>query len=208
LARYKEAVCKLCRREGVKLYLKGNKCYGGKCIIDARPNPPGEHGHRRRKLMGYGLQLREKQKVKRLYGALEKQFRLTFQRAERQKGITGENLLSFLERRLDNVVFRLGYASSRRQARQIVRHNHILVNDNKANIPSMLVEAGDVITVKEKSRANIQIKDSLKRTSTRGVPDWLELNKEEFSGKVIRMPVREDITDPISEQLIVELYSK
>lgn len=201
MSRYTGPKWKLTRREGFELD-------EGKNILERRPNVPGEQGRKRRKLLGYGLQLREKQKVKRMYGIHERQFRLFFKRAERQKGVTGENLLRMLEQRLDNAVYRLGFAETRRQARQLVTHCHVLINGKKANIPSMLVEVGDIISIKEKSRSNIQIAESLKRVSGRGVPEWLDLNKTEFSGKVLRVPYRKDITTPISEQLIVELYSK
>jgi small subunit ribosomal protein S4 len=201
LSRYTGPKWKLTRREGFELD-------EGKNILERRPNAPGEQGRKRKKLLGYGLQLREKQKVKRMYGIHERQFRLFFKRAERQKGVTGENLLRMLEQRLDNTVFRLGFAMTRRQARQLVTHCHILINGKKANIPSMIVHEGDVISVKEKSRSNVQIVESLKRVSGRGVPEWLELKKEEFSGKVLHQPNRKDITVPINEQLIVELYSK
>jgi small subunit ribosomal protein S4 len=201
LSRYTGPKWKLARREGFDLD-------EGKRIVERRPNPPGDHGRRRKKLLGYGLQLREKQKVKRIYGMHEKQFRIFFNRAERQKGVTGENLLRLLELRLDNVVFRCGFAVTRRQARQLVTHNHILINGAKANIPSMSVKEGDVITVKESSRTNVQIIDSLKTVAGRGVPEWIELNKTEFSGKIGRLPERRDMTVPINEQLIVELYSK
>lgn len=201
MSRYTGPKWKLTRREGFELD-------EGKNILERRPNAPGEQGRKRKKLLGYGLQLREKQKVKRMYGIHERQFRLFFKRAERQKGVTGENLLRMLEQRLDNTVFRLGFAMTRRQARQLVTHCHILINGKKANIPSMIVQEGDVISVKEKSRSNVQIVESLKRVSGRGVPEWLELKKEEFSGKVLHQPYRKDITVPINEQLIVELYSK
>ena len=201
MARYTGPKWKLTRREGVEID-------EGKRVLDRRPNPPGEHGRRRKKLLGYGLQLREKQMVKRMYGMQEKQFRLFFVRSERMKGVTGENLLQLLERRLDNVVYRLGFAGTRRQARQFVTHNHILVNDSKANIPSMQVNIGDVISLKEKSQKNVQIQESLKRVAGRGVPEWLDLNKTELKGEVKRLPNRADITVPINEQLIVELYSK
>lgn len=201
MSRYTGPKWKLTRREGFELD-------EGKRILERRPNAPGEQGRKRRKLLGYGLQLREKQKVKRMYGIHERQFRLFFKRAERQKGVTGENLLRMLEQRLDNTVYRLGFADTRRQARQLVTHCHVLINGKKANIPSMIIGVGDIISIKEKSRSNVQISESLKRVSGRGVPEWLDLNKAEFSGKVLRVPYRKDITTPISEQLIVELYSK
>jgi len=208
LARYTGAVCRLCRRENLKLYLKGNRCYSDKCSIERRGYAPGQHGHRKGKLTDYGLQLREKQKVKRMYGVLERQFRSYFKRADRQKGITGTNLLILLERRLDNVVYRLGFAQSRSQARQLIRHNHIAVNGHKVNIPSYLVKVGDIIEIREKSRMLGSITESLEAMAPRGIPRWLEMDKEGFKGSVNSLPVREDLTMPIQEQLIVELYSK
>jgi small subunit ribosomal protein S4 len=191
------------------LYLKGDRCYSDKCAFDRRSYPPGQHGERRgRKISDYGVQLREKQKVKRMYGLSEKQFHLFFERAERYRGITGTNLLVLLERRLDNVVYRLGFANSRAQGRQFVLHNHFLVNGKKVNIPSFLVKKGDAIEVKEKSRKVSAITDSLEAVVRRGIPQWLELEKENHKGVVNGFPVREDITMPIQEQLIVELYSK
>ena len=192
----------------MKLFLKGDRCFKDKCAIERRNFPPGQHGKRRSKLLGYGIQLREKQKVKRIYGVLESQFRLTFQRAERMKGITGENLLRELERRLDNVVFSLGFAASRSQARQLIRHGHVLVNSKKVNIPSFGVAKGQTISLKDKSRANEQIKTSVETARARGVPSWLELDAENYRGQVLELPKREDIKLPIQEQLIVELYSK
>jgi small subunit ribosomal protein S4 len=209
LARYKDSVCRHCRRENLKLYLKGDRCYSDKCAFDRRSYPPGQHGERRgRKISDYGIQLREKQKVKRMYGLSEKQFHIFFERAERHKGITGTNLLVMLERRLDNVVYRLGFANSRAQGRQFVLHNHFQVNGKKVNIPSFLVKVGDSIEVKEKSRKVSAIADSLEAVVRRGIPQWLELEKENHKGVVNGFPVREDITMPIQEQLIVELYSK
>jgi len=208
LARYTESSCRICRRENLKLFLKGDRCYGDKCAFERRSYPPGQHGQRRTKISDYGIQLREKQKVKRMYGLLEKQFRLFFERAERQKGITGTNLLVLLERRLDNIVYRLGFASSRNQARQLVRHNHFLVNGQKVNIPSYLVKAGDTITLKERSRKARTILESLETVARRGVPEWLELDKDNFTGIIRAFPTRENLTMPIQEQLIVELYSK
>ncbi len=209
MARYRGSVCRICRRENLKLFLKGDRCYSDKCAFDRRSYAPGQHGQRRRgKISDYGIQLREKQKVKRMYGLSENQFRLFFARADRQKGITGTNLLVMLERRLDNVVYRLGFVNSRAQGRQLVRHNHFLVNGKKASIPSILIKQDDVIEVREKSR-NIQaIADSLDAVVRRGIPQWLELEKENMKGVVKGNPVREDITMPIQEQLIVELYSK
>jgi len=209
LARYRGSVCRICRRENLKLFLKGDRCYSDKCAFDRRSYAPGQHGQRRRgKISDYGVQLREKQKVKRMYGLSEKQFRLFFQRADRQKGITGTNLLVMLERRLDNVVYRLGFVNSRAQGRQLVRHSHFLVNGKKATIPSILIKQDDVVEVKEKSR-NIQaINDSLDAVVRRGIPQWLELEKEHMKGIVKGIPVRDDVTMPIQEQLVVELYSK
>jgi len=208
VARYRESVCRLCRREGMKLYLKGDRCFTNKCAIERRNFPPGQHGKRRSKILGYGIQLREKQKVKRYYGLLENQFRLTFRNAERMRGVTGTNLLSLLERRLDNVVHRLGFAASRAQARQLVRHGHIAVNGRKVNIPSFVVDAGHVVAIKEKSRSNPLIAGAVETARGRGIPAWLELNPAEFQGKVLAVPAREDVSLPITEKLIVELYSK
>lgn len=192
----------------MQLYLKGDRCYTDKCAIERRHYPPGQHGQRRSKLSDYGTQLREKQKVKRIYGVLEKQFGSYFEKAERQKGVTGTNLLVFLERRLDNVVYRLGFANSRSQARQLVRHNLILVNRAKVNLPSYLVKNGDVIQATEKARNLPLIRDAMEAVARRGCPPWLEFNKDEAQGRVIMFPTREDITMPIQEHLIVELYSK
>jgi small subunit ribosomal protein S4 len=208
VARYSDPVCRLCRREGMKLFLKGDRCFKDKCAIERRNYAPGQHGRRRAKVLGYGLQLREKQKVKRIYGLLERQFRLYFQEAERRPGITGENLLRRLEQRLDNVVYSLGFASSRAQARQLVRHGHIQVNGKKLNIPSYQVRRGDVIQVREKSRKNEQVRQAVETASGRGIPAWLELDPENFRGTVVDLPKREDIRLPVQEQLIVELYSK
>jgi small subunit ribosomal protein S4 len=208
LARYTASVCRLCRREGMKLFLKGDRCFKDKCAIERRNYPPGQHGRRRSKLLGYGIQLREKQKVKRIYGLLEGQFRLAFARANSRKGITGANLLEELERRLDNVTFALGFAASRAQARQLVRHGHVTVDGKKVSIPSYRVGKGQFVAIKEKSRSNEQIKASVETARARGVPAWLDLTPESFSGKVVELPKREDIKLPIQEQLIVELYSK
>ena len=208
MARYHDAKCRLCRREGTKLFLKGARCFTDKCAIERRNYPPGQHGRRRSKLLGYGIQLREKQKVKRMYGLLESQFRLTFARAERRKGITGSNLLQMLECRLDNVVYRLGFAFSRSAARQLVAPGHILVNNRRVDIPSSLVKAGAVISLKEDSRKNEVIKMCLDTAKGRGVPGWLDLDADRFQGTVKQLPNREDIALPIQEQLIVELYSK
>lgn len=209
MARYTGSACRLCRRENVKLYLKGDRCYSDKCAFDRRGYPPGEHGQRRgRKFSDYGVQLREKQKAKRIYGLSEKQFRLFFEKAEQHKGITGTNLLVMLERRLDNVVYRLGFANSRTQARHLVRHKHFLVNGKQVDIPSCLTKIGDVVEVREKSRKIQNIADSMDAVVRRGVPQWLDLEKEQMKGVVKGYPVREDITMPMQEQLIVELYSK
>ncbi len=209
MARNIGAACRRCRRENLKLYLKGDRCYSDKCSFERRAFGPGQHGQARfKKLSDYAIQLREKQKVKAMYGMLEGQFRLTFEKAEMQKGVTGENLLVLLERRLDSTIFRAGFASSRNQARQLVRHKHILVNGRKVNIPSFLVGAGDVITINEKSRANAQIVENLEAIARRGVPSWLELDKDNFKASVKTLPNREELTMPIQEQLIVELYSK
>ena len=208
MARYLGASCRLCRREGVQLYLKGDRCYTDKCTIERRHYPPGQHGQRRGKLSDYGLQLREKQKVKRIYGVLEKQFRGYFEKAERQKGVTGTNLLVLLERRLDNIVYRLGFANSRAQARLLVRHGKILVNGAKVSLPSYLVRKGDVVQVTEKGRTLPIIRDALEAVARRGLPAWIDLDKDEAKGRVIMLPTREDIAMPIQEHLIVELYSK
>lgn len=209
MARYTDSVCRQCRRENMKLYLKGDRCFSDKCAFDRRGYPPGEHGERRgRKISDYGIQLREKQKVKRMYGLSEKQFRLFFKRADRQKGITGTNLLVLLERRLDNVVFRLGFVNSRAQGRQLVRHNHFRVNGKKVNIPSYLVSIGDAVEVSEKSHKIAAISDSLDAVVRRGIPQWLDLEKDNHKGLVKAFPVREDLTMPMQEQLVVELYSK
>lgn len=203
------SVCRLCRREDLKMFLKGDRCYSDKCAFDRRGYAPGQHGQRRRrKFSDYGIQLREKQKVKRMYGLLEDQFRGLFKKAERARGITGTNLLIFLERRLDNVVYRLGFANARPQARQLVRHSHFVVNGRKVNIPSYLVKVGDVVTVREKSRKVAVISDAMDAVVRRGIPAWLEVSKENFSGTVKAYPTREELTMPIQEQLIVELYSK
>jgi small subunit ribosomal protein S4 len=208
VARYTDPVCRLCRREGMKLFLKGDRCFKDKCAIERRNYAPGQHGRRRSKVLGYGVQLREKQKVKRIYGLLERQFRLYFKRAAGKTGITGDNLLRQLELRLDNVAYSLGFASSRAQARQLVRHGHIEVNGRKINVPSYQARKGDVVQVREKSRKNDQIRQAVETASGRGVPSWLELNPEQFRGTVNDLPKREDIRLPIQEQLIVELYSK
>ena len=209
MARYTGPKCKLCRREGEKLFLKGDRCYTPKCAFERRRYPPGVHGPTsRRKLSIYGMQLREKQKVKRIYGVLEAQFKKYFELARKMPGNTGQNLLTLLERRLDNVVYQLGFAESRAQARQFVRHGHIRVNGRKVDIPSYLVKEGDVISVKEKSRNIPAIVKSVEARDLQALPAWLSLDKEKFEGRVVRLPVRADITHPINERLIVELYSK
>ena len=208
MARYIESACRLCRRENLKLYLKGDRCYSDKCAFERRSYPPGQHGQGRIKFSNYGVQLREKQKVKRMYGLVEKQFRNFFFKAERMKGITGINLLLLLERRLDNLVYRLGFANSRSEARQMVRHSHFLVQGKKVSIPSYLVKVGQVIELREKSRKSAKIGESLEGVARRGIPSWLELEKDQFRGRLVSLPSREDLTMPIKEQLIVELYSK
>ncbi len=210
MARYREAKCRLCRREGIKLFLKGDRCFRDTCAVEKRNFPPGQHGRDHRpKTVGYGIQLREKQKVKRIYRVLENQFSNYFKKAEKKKGITGEILLLSLERRLDNVACRLGFAPSRDQARQLVTHGHILVNGKKVNIPSAQVKAGDVIALREKSRKNQQVLDSVGSVGGRGgIPAWLTLDAEGLKGTVVALPKRDDIQMPIDEQLIVELYSK
>ena len=212
MARYRDAKCRLCRREGAKLFLKGERCFKPSCAIEKRGGtPPGQHGRdvRRAKVTGYGQQLREKQKVKRIYGMLEKQFRIYFEKAARQKGVTGETLLQMLERRLDNTVYRLGFAMSRRQSRQLVQHGHISVNARKVNIPSFQVRVGDQIEVREGSRKNPHVLGSWQTASGRGRPAWLEVTDlDRMAGRVTNLPRREDIDQDINEQLIVELYSK
>jgi small subunit ribosomal protein S4 len=211
LARYREAKCRLCRREGMKLFLKGDRCFKDTCAIEKRNFVPGQHGRDRRPkaLVGYGLQLREKQKVRRIYGILERQFANYFQKADRKKGITGETLLLSLERRLDNVVTRLGFAASRDQGRQLVNHGNVLVNGKKVDIPSAEVNAGDVITLREKTKKVQQIQDSVATAGGRGgIPAWLQLDAANLKGTVVALPKREDVQMPIDEQLIVELYSK
>ena len=208
MARYKDAVCRLCRREGTKLFLKGDRCFSAKCGIERRAYPPGQHGQGRARFSDYGVQLREQQKVKRMYGLLEKQFADTMSRASRMKGRAGGNLLVLLERRLDNVIFRMGFSTSRAEARQLVRHGHFLIDGRRASIPSMLVRAGAVISVAEKSRKIARISGALETLESRSIPQWVEINKEAFEGTVKSLPVREDVTMPIQEQLIVEWYSR
>src|SRR5919202_832096 len=209
MARYIGPVCRLCRREGMKLFLKGERCYMEKCAIEKRNFAPGQHGKTRKsKLAGYGVQLREKQKVKRIYGVLEDQFRRYFEQAERTRGITGETLLQLLERRLDNVIYRLGLATSRPQARQLVRHGHFTVNGRKVDIPSFSVKAGDVIAVRGTSAQNPSIQHAMEEVTGRGIPDWLSFDAGTLTGRIASLPPREQINLPVQEQLIVELYSK
>ncbi len=208
MARYTGAVCRLCRREGTKLFIKGERCFTEKCSFDRRPYPPGAHGQGRMRASDYRDQLREKQKVKRIYGILEKQFRLYFKRADAMKGVTGENLLLLLERRLDSTVYRMGLATSRAEARQLVRHNHFTINGKKVNIPSYLVRIGDEVTVKEKSRKVTRITASIEGAERRPRMSWVEFEADKFTGTVKSTPVRDEMTLPINEQLIVELYSK
>jgi small subunit ribosomal protein S4 len=208
MARYIGPACKLCRREGEKLFLKGERCYTDKCAFDRRPYPPGQHGQRRTKVTEYGIRLREKQKVRRIYGILERQFRRYFAEADRIKGVTGENLLSLLERRLDSVCYRIGFAATRSDGRQLVRHGHVKVNGKVVSIPSFLVKPSDVITVHERSKEFGRLAGALEAVERRGVPEWLELDKGNKTATVRSMPVREAITLPIREQLIVEFYSR
>ncbi len=206
MARYTGPSCKLCRREGQKLYLKGDRCYSDKCALNRRQTAPGQHGAKRGKLSGYGTQLREKQKVKRFYGVLETQFRSTYDRAEKMSGITGENLLQLLELRFDNIVYRLGFANSRKEARQFVTHGHFIVNGRKADIPSMTLSVGDVIQLKDKSKTSEKFKALTEASRT--APNWLEVDLEKMEGKITALPVRDNIDLPIEEHLIVELYSR
>jgi small subunit ribosomal protein S4 len=209
VARYTGPVCRLCRREGIKLFLKGERCYTDKCAIERRSYPPGQHGQGRgKKATEYSVQLREKQKIKRIYGMLEAPFRRFFGQAERRRGITGENLVMLLERRLDNMIYRMGFATSRTEARQLVRHGHFLVNQQRVTIPSYLVNPGDEIQVKESSRKITRIQEAVDLAQRRGVPEWLEVNKDTFAGRVKTLPTRAQLTLPVNEQLIVELYSK
>ncbi|MBQ2806740.1 MAG: 30S ribosomal protein S4 [Clostridia bacterium] len=208
MARYTGPVCRLCRREGTKLFLKGERCMTGKCAIDRRSTVPGQHGAANKKVREYGMQLREKQKTKRYYGVLETQFRNCYAEAERQSGMTGENLLVLLERRLDNVVYRMGMAESRKEARQLVLHAHFTLNGKKVNIPSITVKVGDVIAIKEGARDNAKIKSLMEGLASRLSPKWLEVNRENATAKVVALPAREDIDFDFNEQLIVELYSK
>jgi len=209
MARYTGASCKLCRRQGEKLFLKGTRCVTDRCAVARRPFPPGQHGKARKKISDYGMQVAEKQKVKRIYGVLEKQFRIYFKNAARSKGVTGEVLLQILERRIDNVVFRLGFASSRSQARQVVKHNHFIVNGKPVNIPSFLVKQGDIIEIK-KTKENMKklVKATLEKIADRQVPKWMKRDDQKLSGEIIDMPTKEDIGFHVNENLIVELYSK
>lgn len=208
MARYTGPVCRLCRREGLKLYLKGEKCYTEKCPVTRRGYAPGEHGQGRRKMSEYGIQLREKQKARRVYGVLERQFRRYFRLAAKKKGVTGETLLQLLERRLDNTVYRMGLGASRKEARQLVRHGHFSVNGRKVDIPSYLVREGDVIAVRESSRELPRFRELAESAAGRGVPGWLELDLENLRARVARLPLREEIDVPVQEHLIVELYSR
>ena len=209
MARYTDSSCRLCRREGLKLFFKGDRCYSEKCSFERRDYVPGDHGQAHKKQRSdYGVQLREKQKLKRMYGLLEKQFRGYFEKADQQKGITGVNLLVLLERRLDNMIFRMGFANSRVEARQLISHGHFLVNDKPVNIPSCLLKAGDGVSVKEGSRKIMRIMGAIETVARRGVPHWLELDKDNYKASIKMLPVREDLTMPVQEQLVVELYSK
>lgn len=209
MARYKQSVCRLCRREGIKLFLKGDRCYTEKCAIERREYGPGQHGQSRRtKPSEFGIQLREKQKVKQLYGVLERQFRCIFSRAERQKGVTGTNLLQLLEARFDNMVYRLGFANSRNEARLLIGQNHFLVNSKRVNIPSMTLKVGDVVTVREKSQKVTRIMGSLDASERRGIPEWLEIDRPKMMGMIKALPAREQMTMPMNENLIVEHYSR
>lgn len=208
MARYTDASCRLCRREGEKLFLKGERCYTNKCSVSKRVYAPGQHGQQKKKMSEYGIQLREKQKARRFYGILEGQFRKYFEMASHKKGITGENLLQILETRLDNAVYRLGLATSRPEARQLVRHGHFTVNGEKVDIPSFLLKVGDIIEVKEKSKTSPKVKAIGEITGSKVIPQWLEFNSESLTGKVVALPSREDVDLPVREHLIVELYSK
>ncbi|NLY56044.1 MAG: 30S ribosomal protein S4 [Firmicutes bacterium] len=209
MARYTESVCRLCRREGEKLFLKGDRCYSAKCSVERRAYAPGQHGQGRRgKPSEYGIQLREKQKLRRIYGVLEAQMRRYFDLAERKQGVTGENLLQLLERRLDNVVYRLGFAASRAEARQLVRHGHFTVNGKKVNIPSYQVSVGEEIQLRESSKKSTRIQQLIEELGVRSVPEWLELDVENTKGRVVSLPTREQIETPIQEHLIVEYYSR
>jgi len=210
MARYTDSVCRLCRREGVKLFLKGDRCFKEKCAVDRRAYVPGQHGQSRRprKASNYQLQLREKQKIKRIYGMLEKQFRNLYHKAAQRPGVTGDNLMSMLECRLDNIVYRMGFAKSRAQARQLVSHGHVRVNGRKVDVASCLVRAGDVVGLKEKSRANPYVMEALESVQGRGLPQWLEVEPDKATGRVTQLPARDQIEQEVNEQLVVELYSR
>ena len=208
MARYTGPVCRLCRREGTKLFLKGERCLTGKCALDRRNTAPGQHGAANKKMREYGLQMREKQKTRRYYGVLEKQFVNYFEEADRKEGMTGENLICLLERRLDNVVYRMGFAASHKEARQLVLHGHFTVNGKKVNIPSLIIKAGDVISVKEASRDSVKFKALAEAAATANAPKWLEVKAEAMTATVLTLPAREDVDFDFNEQLIVELYSK
>ena len=208
MARYRDSVCRLCRVEKTKLFKKGSKCLSDKCPVERRPYPPGEHGRARRRILGYGIQLREKQKLKRYYSMSEKQFRLFFQRAERKRGVTGEHLLFMLERRLDNVVFVIGFSHSRAHARQLITHGHFQINGRKVNVPSIQVNKGDVLSLGEKSAKNEELKAIVEFNKNKTVPGWLEVDSDKMSARILSSPTREDVGIPIEEHLIVELYSK
>jgi len=208
VAKYTGALCRICRREGEKLFLNGDRCYTDKCAIERRKYPPGQHGQGYRKLSDYGFQLREKQKVRKMYGILERQFRRYFYEAEKKKGVTGEVLLQIIESRLDNVVYRMGFASNKRSARQLVRHGHILVNNKEVNLPSYATKEGDMISIRESSRDMPLIVESLSKVEHRGIPPWVEVDSGNFTGKFLHTPSRDELQIPIQEQLIVELYSK
>ena len=208
MARYLKSVCRLCRRENEKLFLKGERCFSDKCSFERRPYPPGQHGQRRIKFSEYGLRLREKQKARRVYGILERQFRKYFAMADQQKGVTGENLLKILERRLDNVVYRMGFSVTRAEARLLVRHNHVMVNDRRVNIPSYLIKEGDTVSIREKNRSMLKIKSALESTERKGFPAWVDVNSQEMKGVYKNIPTKEDLGPMINEQLIVEFYSR
>ena len=208
MARYRDAVCRLCRRESEKLFLKGDRCLTDKCAVERRKYAPGQHGQRRRKFSDYSLQLREKQKAKETYGILEKQFRLYYFKAEKMSGVTGTNLLQLLERRLDNIVFRMGFAANRRQARQLVLHGHFTVNGGRVNVPSFLIRTGDVVVPRDKSKKLVAIEENISKIEHRGLPGWIEMDVNKLTGKVLNYPSRDEIAIPVKEQLIIELYSK
>ncbi len=208
MARYRDAVCRLCRRESEKLFLKGDRCLTDKCAVERRKYAPGQHGQRRRKFSDYSLQLREKQKAKETYGVLEKQFRLYYFKAEKMSGVTGTNLLQLLERRLDNIVYRMGFAANRRQARQLVLHGHFTVNGGRVNVPSFLIRTGDVVVPRDKSKKLVAIEENIAKIEHRGLPGWIEMDVNKLTGKVLNYPSRDEIAIPVKEQLIIELYSK